>query len=59
MFDDLLLLQNANSLYFGSVGVRACDVIQYFEKHGARPCGPEDNPADWCGKYRIALIVNI
>ncbi|KAF2678717.1 P-loop containing nucleoside triphosphate hydrolase protein [Lentithecium fluviatile CBS 122367] len=47
-FDRLLLLEKGGkTLYFGDIGHDASILIQYFEKHGASPCPPWRNPAEW------------
>jgi ABC-type multidrug transport system ATPase subunit len=47
MFDRLLLLQQGKLVYFGDVGHDAPHITTYFEKHGARHCQPNENPAEW------------
>lgn len=48
MFDRLLYLtMGGRTVYFGNVGPSSKTVIHYFEKNGARHCGPEENPAEW------------
>jgi ATP-binding cassette, subfamily G (WHITE), member 2, PDR len=34
-------------LYFGEIGSSSKTVTSYFERHGARPCGGRENPAEW------------
>ncbi|RHZ57995.1 uncharacterized protein CDV56_104774 [Aspergillus thermomutatus] len=47
-FDRLLLLaKGGKTVYFGDIGENFKTLIDYFEKHGAEPCGPSDNPAEW------------
>lgn len=47
MFDQLLLLKDGNTLYYGGIGDRARHMVEYFESKGARKCLPEENPAEW------------
>ena len=35
------------TLYFGEVGDSSKTVTSYFERNGAKPCGQEENPAEW------------
>ncbi|ETI29379.1 hypothetical protein G647_01832 [Cladophialophora carrionii CBS 160.54] len=47
-FDELLLLSiEGKTLYFGEIGKSSETVTGYFERHGARPCGRRENPAEW------------
>lgn len=47
-FDRLLLLvEGGKTAYFGSIGSDSLDVVNYFEQHGARECGSEENPAEY------------
>ncbi|QRG38392.1 multidrug resistance protein CDR1 [Candidozyma auris] len=47
-FDRLLFLQKGGkTVYFGDLGKNCQGLIDYFEKHGAHPCPPEANPAEW------------
>lgn len=47
-FDRLLLLASGGqTVYFGDIGANSNNMIEYFERHGATPCEPEDNPAEW------------
>ncbi|KAG2016847.1 hypothetical protein GB937_006049 [Aspergillus fischeri] len=47
-FDRLLLLaKGGKTVYFGDIGENFKTLIDYFEKNGAEPCGPSDNPAEW------------
>ena len=47
-FDRLLLLtKGGRTVYFGEIGERSATMTKYFEKNGARPCRPEENPAEW------------
>ncbi|KAF5006716.1 hypothetical protein FDECE_6926 [Fusarium decemcellulare] len=47
LFDRLLLLDQGQAIYFGSLGHEFRDVIHYFERHGARKCLSHENPAEW------------
>jgi ATP-binding cassette, subfamily G (WHITE), member 2, PDR len=47
MFDRLIFLSEGKSVYFGDLGRRAETLTSYFERHGARRCGPSENPAEW------------
>lgn len=45
MFDHLLLLRKGGQVvYHGELGNDSKKIIDYFEKHGARPCTPDENP---------------
>ncbi|OTB07874.1 hypothetical protein M426DRAFT_8470 [Hypoxylon sp. CI-4A] len=47
-FDRLLLLSfGGKTVYFGDIGQHAKTLTGYFERHGAIPCGNEENPAEW------------
>jgi ATP-binding cassette subfamily G (WHITE) protein 2 (PDR) len=47
-FDRLLLLaEGGKTVYFGEVGVNSQTIIHYFERNGARICGPDENPAEY------------
>ncbi|KAF8850810.1 hypothetical protein BDZ45DRAFT_708183 [Acephala macrosclerotiorum] len=47
-FDRLLLLaKGGRTVYFGDIGPDARQMINYFEKHGAKQCEPQQNPAEW------------
>ncbi|KAF4631501.1 hypothetical protein G7Y89_g6633 [Cudoniella acicularis] len=47
-FDRLLLLANGGrTVYFGDIGSNAKQMISYFERHGAKHCEPQQNPAEW------------
>ena len=35
------------TLYLGEIGDSSKTLISYFESNGARPCGPDENPAEW------------
>ncbi|KAL9601178.1 MAG: hypothetical protein Q9219_002678 [cf. Caloplaca sp. 3 TL-2023] len=47
-FDRLLFLaMGGQTLYFGDIGDSSKTLTNYFERHGARPCGKDENPAEW------------
>ncbi|OOF91791.1 hypothetical protein ASPCADRAFT_518204 [Aspergillus carbonarius ITEM 5010] len=47
-FDRLLLLaKGGRTVYFGPIGDNSETLTAYFERHGARPCTKEENPAEW------------
>lgn len=47
-FDRLLLLaKGGKTVYFGDIGKSSETLINYFERHGAEPCGSDENPAEW------------
>ncbi|PWY81575.1 ATP-binding cassette transporter [Aspergillus sclerotioniger CBS 115572] len=47
-FDRLLLLaKGGRTVYFGPIGENSETLTGYFERHGARPCAKEENPAEW------------
>ena len=47
-FDRLLFLaKGGKTVYFGDIGPNAETLLNYFETHGARPCGESDNPAEY------------
>ncbi|KAL2847099.1 ABC-2 type transporter-domain-containing protein [Aspergillus pseudodeflectus] len=47
-FDRLLLLaKGGRTVYFGDIGENSRTMVDYFERHGAEPCAPEANPAEW------------
>lgn len=35
------------TLYFGEIGDSSKTITSYFERNGARPCGQNENPAEW------------
>jgi ATP-binding cassette, subfamily G (WHITE), member 2, PDR len=47
MFDRLLFLVDGKSVYFGDIGPDSRILIHYFEGHGSRKCGVDENPAEW------------
>lgn len=47
-FDRLLFLaKGGRTVYFGEIGQSSKVLTNYFQKHGSRPCGEEENPAEW------------
>ena len=47
-FDRLLFLAaGGRTVYFGEVGENCTALTRYFESHGAHPCPPQANPAEW------------
>jgi ABC-type multidrug transport system permease subunit/ABC-type multidrug transport system ATPase subunit len=47
-FDRLLFLaKGGKTVYFGEVGEGSKILTSYFERNGARPCGADENPAEW------------
>ncbi|KFY50876.1 hypothetical protein V496_09128 [Pseudogymnoascus sp. VKM F-4515 (FW-2607)] len=47
-FDRLLFLaKGGRTVYFGDVGENSSILTDYFVRNGARPCGIEENPAEW------------
>ncbi|KAK3997752.1 ATP-binding cassette transporter [Cladorrhinum sp. PSN332] len=47
-FDRLLLLaEGGKTVYFGDIGPSSSTLTSYFERHGAPPCPPGANPAEW------------
>lgn len=47
-FDRLLFLaKGGKTVYFGDIGENSKTLLNYFESHGAEPCGPDDNPAEY------------
>ncbi|KAF7587765.1 hypothetical protein BBP40_006725 [Aspergillus hancockii] len=47
-FDRLLLLaKGGKTVYYGDLGENFRDLVGYFERYGAEPCGPSENPAEW------------
>jgi ATP-binding cassette subfamily G (WHITE) protein 2 (PDR) len=43
----LLLAAGGKQIYFGEVGRNSETLISYFERNGARPCGKNENPAEY------------
>jgi ABC-type multidrug transport system ATPase subunit len=47
-FDRLLFLaKGGKTVYFGEIGENSKSLLDYFESHGAPPCGPDQNPAEY------------
>ena len=47
-FDRLLfLVAGGKTVYFGDIGQQSGTLTNYFESHGSRKCGVEENPAEW------------
>ena len=47
-FDRLLFLASGGrTVYFGDIGHKSQILTSYFERNGSRPCGAEENPAEW------------
>ena len=47
-FDNLLFLaKGGRPVYFGAIGQNSETILHYFAKHGARPCAPQENPAEY------------
>ncbi|MCJ1266994.1 hypothetical protein MMC22_006879 [Lobaria immixta] len=47
-FDRLLFLASGGRpVYFGDIGHKSQILTSYFERNGSRPCGVEENPAEW------------
>ncbi|KAH6627524.1 ABC-2 type transporter-domain-containing protein [Chaetomium tenue] len=47
-FDRLLFLaKGGKTVYFGDIGKNSQSLLGYFEKNGSRPCGDDENPAEF------------
>ena len=47
-FDRLLFLATGGrTVYYGDIGEKSSIMTNYFERNGAKPCPPDDNPAEW------------
>jgi ATP-binding cassette subfamily G (WHITE) protein 2 (PDR) len=47
-FDRLLFLAaGGRTVYYGDIGDSSKILTSYFERNGSRPCGSEENPAEW------------
>ena len=47
-FDRLLFLaKGGKTVYFGDIGHNSETLLSYFEGHGGRKCGPQENPAEY------------
>ncbi|KXH25655.1 ABC-2 type transporter [Colletotrichum nymphaeae SA-01] len=54
-FDRLLFLaRGGKTVYFGDIGDNSRTLLNYFEGHGARRCGDEENPAE----YMLEIVNN-
>ncbi|KAL6887228.1 ABC-2 type transporter domain-containing protein [Trichoderma longibrachiatum] len=54
-FDRLLFLaKGGKTVYFGDIGQNSHTLLNYFEEHGARRCGDEENPAE----YMLEIVNN-
>ncbi|KAJ4395020.1 hypothetical protein N0V91_011114, partial [Didymella pomorum] len=43
----LFLAKGGRTIYFGDIGPNAVIVLDYFKRHGARPCDQSENPAEY------------
>jgi len=43
----LFLAPEGKPVYFGDIGPNSSTVVGYFERHGAKPCPADANPAEW------------
>jgi ATP-binding cassette, subfamily G (WHITE), member 2, PDR len=47
-FDRLLFLaKGGRTVYFGDIGHNSRTLLDYFEEHGSRHCGDDENPAEF------------
>ncbi|KAF5862153.1 hypothetical protein ETB97_012050 [Aspergillus alliaceus] len=47
-FDRLLFLaKGGKTIYFGEIGQNSTTLARYFERNGAHPLSPGENPAEW------------
>ncbi|KAB8229602.1 pleiotropic drug resistance family ABC transporter [Aspergillus alliaceus] len=47
-FDRLLFLaKGGKTIYFGEIGQNSTTLAKYFERNGAHPLSPGENPAEW------------
>jgi len=47
-FDRLLFLaKGGRTVYFGNIGENSRTLLDYYESHGARKCGDDENPAEY------------
>ncbi|TEA17298.1 ZEB2-regulated ABC transporter 1 [Colletotrichum sidae] len=54
-FDRLLFLaRGGKTVYFGDIGDNSRTLLDYFESHGARRCGDDENPAE----YMLEIVNN-
>lgn len=57
-FDRLLFLaKGGHTVYFGDIGKNSEVLTSYFKRNGSRPCGVEENPAEWMldGGYSLCF----
>lgn len=47
MFDQLLLIDAGETLYFGPIGSQCEALRRYFERYGAPLCEKDSNPSEW------------
>jgi ATP-binding cassette, subfamily G (WHITE), member 2, PDR len=43
----LFLAKGGHTVYFGEIGKSSEILTSYFKRNGSRPCGAEENPAEW------------
>jgi ATP-binding cassette subfamily G (WHITE) protein 2 (PDR) len=43
----LFLARGGKTVYFGELGDNSHTLLEYFETHGARKCGEDENPAEY------------
>lgn len=54
-FDRLLFLaRGGKTVYFGEVGNDSSSLLEYFQSHGGRQCGEDENPAE----YMLEIVNN-
>lgn len=54
-FDRLLFLaKGGKTVYFGEIGPDSSTLLEYFEGHGGRKCGEDENPAE----YMLDIVNN-
>ncbi|KAF2204557.1 ABC multidrug transporter-like protein [Delitschia confertaspora ATCC 74209] len=54
-FDRLLFLaKGGKTVYFGEIGENSQTLLDYFEGHGGRQCGEQENPAE----YMLEIVNN-
>lgn len=59
-FDRLLFMaQGGKTVYFGNIGGQSSVLLGYFYRHGARQCGPRENPAEYILRMVSGDEVNI
>ncbi|EQL02664.1 ATP-binding cassette transporter ABC1 [Ophiocordyceps sinensis CO18] len=58
-FDRLLFLaKGGKTVYFGDIGSNSRTLLDYFESHGARHCGDDENPAEYMLEVRLRHVDN-